>query len=158
MNIPDPQTFTDPIKLRKLMANAVRLGHDDLAFNCQLRIAELVGETHDAGIEREFWTAIAAAEEFKTAAAGKSSKLTKLRAKHKRVGAQRVLADQIMEDGFSDGFDTLVANGRGDLTGEAVVLRHDDEFSVDEVNAARKKLMEHGISSAERMEREAVED
>ncbi|WDR07351.1 hypothetical protein PSQ90_08010 [Devosia rhodophyticola] len=157
MNIPDPQTFTDPVKLRKLMANAVRLGHEDLAFNCKLRIAELVGEGHDAGVEREFWTAIAAAEEFKTAAAGKSSKLTKIRAKHKRVGAQRVLADLMMEDGVTEGFDILVANGRGDLTGEAVVLRHDDVFSVDEVNAARRKLMEHGITSADRLEAEEVE-
>lgn len=154
MNIPDPQTFTDPLKLRKLMANAVRLDHTDLAFNCQLRIAELAGAAHEAGIEREFWTAIVAAEEFKTAAAGKNSKLTKIRAKHKRVGAQRVLADLAMEAEISEGFETLVANGRGDLTGEAIVLRHDETFSVDEVNAARRKLMEHGVTSADRVEAE----
>ena len=150
MNIPDPQTFTDPVKLRKLMANAVRLGHPDLAFNCQLRIAELAGETHEDDIEREFWTALTAAEEFKTAAAGKTSRLTKIRAKHKRVGAQRVLADMVMEADMTEGFDTLLSHGRSDLTGEAIVLRHDDVFSVDEVNAARRKLMEHGVTSAER--------
>ncbi|MEO5805392.1 hypothetical protein [Devosia sp.] len=149
MNIPDPQTFTDPEKLRKLMANAVRLGHPDLAFNCQLRIAQLVGAGHEKGLEREFWTALAAAEEFKTAANGKTTRLAKLRTKHKRVGAQRMLGDMAMEPTVSEGFDVLVAHGRSDLTGEAIVLRNEDEFSVDEVNAARKKLMEHGVNSAE---------
>ena len=46
-----------------------------------------------------------------------------------------------MEEAISDGFEHLVAHGRGDLTGEAIVVRHEDQFSVDAVNAARKKLM-----------------
>lgn len=149
MNIPDPQTFTDPEKLRKLMANAVRLGYDDLAFGCQMRIAELVGAGHAAGVERAFWTSLAAAEEFRTADNGRVTRLVKVRAKHKRVGAQKVLSDQMMEEATSDGFDKLVAHGRSDLTGEAIVLRHEDEFSVDAVNAARKKLLDKGVSVAD---------
>ena len=78
MNIPDPQTFTDPEKLRKLMANAVRLGYDDLAFGCQMRIAELAGAAHNAelkdDIERDFWTGLAAAEEFRTADNGRATR------------------------------------------------------------------------------------
>jgi hypothetical protein len=153
MNIPDPQTFTDPEKLRKLMANAVRLGYDDLAFGCQMRIAELAGEAHNAelkdDIEREFWTGLAAAEEFRTADNGRVTRLVKIRSKHRRVGALRVLSDQMMEEGISDGFEKLVAHGRSDLTGEAIVLRHEERFSVDVVNAARKKLMDHGVSMSE---------
>ena len=150
MNIPDPQTFTDPEKLRKLMANAVRLGYDDLAFGCQMRIAELVGATHDEDeIEREFWTGLAAAEEFRTADNGRVTRLVKIRSKHRRVGALRVLADQMMEAGISDGFEKLVAHGRSDLTGEAIVLRHEERFTVDVVNAARKKLMDHGVAMGE---------
>lgn len=146
MNIPDPQTFTDPDKLRKLMANAVRLGYEDLAFNCKLRIAEIAGAAQDDVIEREFWTALVAAEEFKTAAAGKTTRLAKIRTKHRRVGAQRLLADMMMEEGISEGFETLVAHGRSELTCEAIVMRHEDAFSVDAVNAARKKLMDHGVA------------
>ncbi|WP_240231285.1 hypothetical protein [Devosia lacusdianchii] len=149
MNIPDPQTFTDPEKLRKLMANAVRLGYDDLAFGCQMRIAEIAGSTHEAGVERLFWTGLVAAEEFRTADNGRATKLIKIRSKHKRVGAIKVLSDQMMEADISDGFAKLVAHGRTDLTGEAIVLNHEDEFSVDVVNAARKKLMEHGVSMTE---------
>ena len=150
MNIPDPQTFTDPEKLRKLMANAVRLGYDDLAFGCQMRIAELVGTAHnDSDVEREFWTGLAAAEEFRTADNGRVTRLVKVRAKHKRVGTEKLLSDQMMDEALSDGFDKLVAHGRGDLTAEAIVLRHEDSFSVDVVNAARKKLMDKGVAVAD---------
>jgi hypothetical protein len=149
MNIPDPQTFTDPDKLRKLMANAVRLGYDDLAFGCQMRIAELAGNAHPQGVERAFFTGLVAAEEFRTADNGRSTKLIKIRSKHKRVGAIKVLSDQMMETDLTDGFAKLVAHNRSDLTGEAIVMAHEDEFSVDVVNAARKKLMEHGVSIGE---------
>jgi diketogulonate reductase-like aldo/keto reductase len=151
MNIPDPKTFTDPEKLRKLMANAVRLGYPDLVFNCQLRLAELVGATHEKGLEREFWTALSAAEEFATAAKGKTARLTKIRAKHKRVGAQKVMADWAMEEAVSEGFLILAEHGRADLSAEAIVMRNEELFSVDAVNAMRKKLMDHNVS-AERVE------
>lgn len=149
MNIPDPQTFTDPDKLRKLMANAVRLGYPDLAFGCQMRIAEIAGSALPAGVERQFWTGLVAAEEFRTADNGRSTKLIKVRAKHKRVGAVKVLSDMMMEAETTDGFAKLVEHGRSDLTGESIVLSNEDEFSVDVVNAARKKLMEHGVSMNE---------
>ena len=151
MNIPDPKSFTDPEKLRKLMANAVRLGYDDLAFGCQLRIAELAGNAHKDAVERAFWTSLTAAEEFRTADNGRSTRLLKVRAKHKRVGAQKVLSDLMMEEGLSDGFDKFIAHGRSDLTGEAIVLQHEDEFSVDVVNAARKKLLDKGVTIADVM-------
>ncbi|WP_332699252.1 hypothetical protein [Devosia sp.] len=149
MNIPDPQTFTDPDKLRKLMANAVRLGYDDLAFGCQMRIAELAGAAHSDAVERAFFTGLVAAEEFRTADNGRSTKLIKIRSKHKRVGAVKVLSDMMMAPEMSDGFDKLVAHNRSDLTGESIVLNHEDEFSVDVVNAARKKLMDHGVAMGE---------
>jgi hypothetical protein len=149
MNIPDPQTFTDPDKLRKLMANAVRLGYDDLAFGCQMRIAELAGAAHTDAVERAFFTGLVAAEEFRTADNGRSTKLIKIRSKHKRVGAVKVLSDMMMAPELSDGFEKLVAHNRSDLTGEAIVLNHEDEFSVDVVNAARKKLMDQGVAMGE---------
>lgn len=149
MNIPDPQTFTDPDKLRKLMANAVRLGYDDLAFGCQMRIAEIAGSALSEGVERAFWTGLVAAEEFRTADNGRATKLIKIRAKHKKYGAVRVLSEQIMTPELSDGFEKLVAHNRSDLTGEAIVLQYEDEFSVDVVNAARKKLMDQGVAITE---------
>lgn len=148
MKIPDPQTFTDPEKLRKLMANAVRLGYEDLAFQCRLRIAELAGAAHEDVLERAFWTALSTAEEIKTAENGKTTRLAKTRQKHKRVGAQKILEEWALDPATTDGFATLVAHDRSDLTGEAIVLRHEDRFSIDAVNAARKKLMDHGVAIA----------
>jgi hypothetical protein len=57
----------------------------------------------------------------------------------------------MMEEGLSDGFDKFIAHGRSDLTGEAIVLQHEDEFSVDVVNAARKKLLDKGVTIADVM-------
>src|SRR4051794_19303099 len=130
MNIPDPQTFTDPEKLRKLMANAVRLGHDDLAFACKMRIAALAGNAYKDAVERAFWTGLVAAEEFRTAENGRTTRLIKVRAKHKRVGAVRLLSDLMMTPELSDGFAELVAHNRSDLTGEAIVINNEDEFTV----------------------------
>lgn len=149
MNIPDPQTFTDPEKLRKLMANAVRLGYDDLAFGCQIRIAELAAATQTDAVERAFWTGLVAAEEFRTADNGRSTKLIKIRTRHKKLGAVRVLSEQIMTPDLSDGFEKLVAHQRSDLTGEGIVINHEDQFTVDVVNAARKKLMDQGVVMSE---------
>lgn len=149
MNIPDPMTFTDPEKLRKLMANAVRLGYDDLAFGCQMRIAQLAGNAHGDPVERAFFTGLVAAEEFRTADNGRSTKLINIRARHKKFGAVRVLSDIMMAPELSDGFAKLVEHKRSDLTGEAIVLNHEDKFSVDVVNAARKKLMDQGVNLGE---------
>ena len=149
MNIPDPQTFTDPDKLRKLMANAVRLGYPDLAFGCQMRIAELAGAAHTDAVERAFFTGLVAAEEFRTADNGRSTKLINIRARHKKFGAVRVLSDMMMSPDLSDGFAKLVENKRSDLTAEAIVLNNEEAFSVDVVNAARKKLMDQNVSIGE---------
>lgn len=149
MNIPDPMTFTDPDKLRKLMANAVRLGYDDLAFGCQMRIAQLAGNAHADPVERAFFTGLVAAEEFRTADNGRSTKLINIRARHKKFGAVRVLSDIMMTPELSEGFAKFVAHKRSDLTGEAIVLNHEDKFTVDVVNAARKKLMDQGVTLGE---------
>ncbi|MHA6689274.1 hypothetical protein [Devosia sp. A449] len=161
MNIPDPQTFIEPEKLRKLMANAVRLGYPDLAFGCQFRIAELAGNAHgkafegpaaERAVERLFWIGLVTAEELRTADNGRTTRLIKVRAKHKRVGAVRLLSDLMMTAELSDGFEKLVANNRSDLTGEAIVVSHEDLFSIDAVNAARKKLMDQGVTLSETAE------
>ncbi|KKC37727.1 hypothetical protein WH87_08410 [Devosia epidermidihirudinis] len=149
MNIPDPQTFTDPEKLRKLMANAVRLGYPDLAFGCQMRIAELAGNAHKDAVERAFFTGLTAVEEFRTAEKGRTTRLVTVRSKHKRVGAVRVLTDMMMTADLSEGFEKLVEHGRSDLTAEAIVLRNEDAFTVDAVNAARKKLMDNNVVMAD---------
>lgn len=137
---PDLQKFTDPEKLRKLAANARRLGHQEYALQCQIRIAELAGLSYDDDLEREFWTAVTIAEELKTAENGKTTRLSRTRQKHKRVGAKQCLTDWALDPGFTDGFRVLVSNGRADMTGEAIVVRHASKFPPEAVASAQLKL------------------
>lgn len=144
---PDLKLFSDPEKLRKLMINAKRLGHAEYAVEIQLRIAELAGLSFSDPIEREFWTAVACAEEFKTAENGKTTRLSRTRQKHKRVGAVQCLSDWALDPEVTDGFRILLAAGRPDLTGEAIVLRHPDVFSAEALASARLKLTANGIET-----------
>jgi hypothetical protein len=137
---PDLTKFTDADKLRKLMANARRLGHDDYAFECQLRVAEVAGNAYKDELERGFWTAVTCAEEFKTQEKGKTIRLISTRQKHKRVGAQQCLNDWAVAPEVSDGFAVLASHGREDLTGESVVVRYADRFSPAAVASAERKL------------------
>jgi len=149
MNIPDPKKLNDPDKLRKLMANAIRLGHPDLAFDCKLRIAELVANTHPVGLDRDFWAALALAEEMKTEANGKTSRLAKARTKFSKSGARQALEDWVQDATMIENFERLVTLGHGDLTAEAVVLRHRDQFTANAVEASRIKLVDKGVEIEE---------
>ncbi|MDB5541735.1 MAG: hypothetical protein JWQ89_3462 [Devosia sp.] len=143
---PDLSKFSEPEKLRKLSFNARRLGHDDYAFEIRMRIAELAGLAFHDPLEREFWTALSYAEEVKTEASGKATRLSGARQKHKKHGALRVLGDWAMEPNTTEGFDSLVEHQRAELTGEAIVVRHADKFAVEAVASAAAKLAAHGIS------------
>jgi hypothetical protein len=146
--IPDPSTFTDVSKLRKIMANAERLGQAELATACRLRIAELAGQQFDDALEREFWMAVACAEEFKTLENGKTTRMSRTRQKHKRVGAVQCLKDWAEDPKLTDGFHILLKAGRPDMTGEAIVVRHPDKFGPETVAMARAKLAAHGVDLA----------
>lgn len=143
---PDLTKFSEPEKLRKLMANARRLGHNDYAFQIRMRIAELAGLPFRDPLEREFWTAVSYAEEVKTEATGKTSRLSGTRTKHKKYGAVRCLGDWAMDPNPTEGLDSLVEHQRAELSGEAIVIRHADKFSVEAVAAAAAKLAAKGIT------------
>ncbi len=117
----------------------------DLVLECQVRIAELAGEAYDGELEREFWTAVAAAEEISTQKNGKTTRLSRTRQKVARVGVVRCLTDWALDPKVTQGFSILVEGEHPELTGEAIVVRHADKFPADAVTSAKKKLAEHGI-------------
>lgn len=143
--IPDPDTFDDPDKLRNLMANASRLGHEDLVLRCQVRLAELGSQQFDDDLEKEFWTAVNIAEEFKTAINGKTTRLSRTRQKYNRDGAKKCVEDLATRPEITDGFRVLAENGRMDLTFEAVLLRHASQFEESAVRTAKTKLLDNGV-------------
>jgi hypothetical protein len=146
--VPDPSSFTDAAKLRKIIANAERLGQTDLALACRLRIAELAGQKFDDVLEREFWMAVTCAEEFKTQENGRTTILSRTRQKHKRVGALQCLVDWAEDPKVTEGFHILLKAKRPDMTGEAIVLRHAEKFPPETVALARQKLEAHGVDVA----------
>jgi hypothetical protein len=141
----DPETLKDPQLVRNLLANAQRAGRDDLVFACQVRLAKLEGAKYETPIEREFWAAISAAEEIATQRNGRTTRLNRTRQKVARVGIMKCLEDWAFQKGMTQGFDILVQGGHPELTGEAIVVRHAEDFSDDAVQAAKKRLTDFGI-------------
>ena len=144
-NIPDPNTYDDPDKLRNLMANALRLGHEDLVLGCQIRLAELSSQEFDDALEKEFWKAVNIAEEFKTAENGKTTRLSRTRQKYTRDGAKKCVEDLAIRPAITEGFRILADNGRVDLTFEAVLLRHASQFDESAITIAKTKLLDNGV-------------
>lgn len=142
---PDPKIMTDPEKLRALMGNAKRLGRDDLVLACRFRLAELAGHEFNDVLEREFWTALTAAEEFKSAENGKTTRLSRTRQKYARVGARKVIEDLAASSKITEGFRVLCENGRPDLTFEGVVLRNRHLFEEYVLAEAKTKLLNNGL-------------
>jgi hypothetical protein len=141
----NPDTLDDPKLVRVLLENAQRAKRDDLVFQCQVRLAQLEGKRYETPLEQEFWAAVRAAEELASAKNGKTTRLIRTRQKVARVGIKRCLEDWAFHKGTTQGFDILVDGGHPELTGEAIVIRHSDEFSPEAVAAARARLVRHGI-------------
>jgi len=144
----DPSTVNDPVLLRNLMANAARAGMSDLVLKCQIRIAELAGQTFDEELEREFWTAVTVAEEIATQKNRRTTRLSRTRQKVRRVGVVQCLIDWALDQHVTQGFELLVEGGYARLTGEAIVIRHADRFPTAAVESAKYKLSQRGIDIA----------
>ncbi|MBU1174369.1 MAG: hypothetical protein KKH72_03120 [Alphaproteobacteria bacterium] len=142
----DPNALSDVKQLRQLMKNAHERDREDLVLACQLRIAKLKGLEFSDVLEREFWQAVACAEEFKTIENGKTTRLSRTRQKYERVGAKQCLADWANDPKLTDGFRILIRAGHPEYTGEAVVVRHADLFDSATVEAAKAKLLANGAN------------
>ena len=130
------------------MKNAAAHERPDIVLQCQVRIARLVGQEFDGELEREFWTAVAVAEEIATQKNGRATRLSRTRQKVKRVGVVQCLVDWACSPNITQGFSILVDDGHAELTGEAIVVRHAENFSDEAVRMAKEKLAKHGVEAA----------
>ncbi len=152
------EEMDDPEKLRNLMANAGRMGVapvEEAAFR-RLALVQTVAQTEDAdiapdSIEYDLWQTIFAHEQLLREERGKAVRLTKTRTRLTKSGAVKAL--ETFADATADqaGFDTLMARGWSDLTGEAVILRHPDVFddATRDAAAARLEAAKVGAEVAE---------
>lgn len=141
----DPSNLSDVKKLRALIANAKRLGRSDVVLRAQIRIAELAGLASVDPIEAAFWRAVTITEEFLSEQRGKTTRLSRTRQKHQRVGARQCLIDWANDPKPTEGFKLLIEEGKPELTGEGIVLKYACEFDAETVCAAQRKLTEYGV-------------
>jgi len=135
--------YTDIGDLKKLMANAKRLGREDMYYEALSRRCELEGIDFDDPVEREFHGVLVAYEEFLKERNGRTTAASYTRRKLRDKGVIQCLEDWATAEHETDGFQALMSKRLTHLTGEHIVLKHPDRFSAAAVEGARRRLAKH---------------
>ena len=144
--VPDLSNEWNKDKLRNWMANAKRLGRDDVYRGALTQLCRVEGRNIDDPLESDFAVVMRALEEAMTAEAGKTKRLSRTRQKLGRVGVRQTLADLAVKPKPSVGFLKLVEFGMaGDMSAEALILKYKSEFEPEIVKAAAERLREFKI-------------
>ena len=127
-------------KIRSLMANAERLGEDELVKKCKKRIFEIAGNEYETEIEKRLFQALAAYEEILREKHDKAIRANYTKRKIKNKGVIQTLTDWALDKKVTPGFEALVSQGLEDFTGEKIVIDFAEEFPVEVVEAAKIKF------------------
>ena len=130
----------DIAKVRRLLANAERLGENELVKKCKKRIFELSGSDGKSEIEKRLFQALAAYEELLIEKHGKVVKANYTRRKIRDKGVIKTLTDWALDAKVTPGFEALVAQDLEEFTGEKIVIDFADEFPAEVVEAAKRKF------------------
>ena len=142
----------DPAKLRTIIENARARGGTELADAALRRLVSITPSESPGTLEHDFWRTVHTFEYVLTEERGQTIRLSRTRQKVDRVGVSQPLIDWALDSKKTVGFRMLLERDMAEFTGEAIVLRHPDEFEPDVVAAARTRLEEEGVDIA------AVED
>ena len=142
--------------LRNIMRNARGKGVDNVAEAAFLRLVEVLPQAAPGTVEHDFWRTISAYEEMLREIRGKAVRLTRTRAKIAKVGVKQTLADFATDPAAPEGFRLLLERKLPELTSDAIILRHADEFSPEVVAGARLRLSEAGVNVDDLAQPEAV--
>jgi hypothetical protein len=144
----------DKDKLRNWMANARRLGREDVYREAFRQVCRIEGRDIDDPLESDFATVMRALEEGLTEESGRTKRLNRTRQKLGRVGVRQTLADLALKPKPSIGFMKPIEFNMADMSAEALILKYRDDFEADVVAAARRRLEEYGViqPQAEHME------
>ncbi|MDA7760001.1 hypothetical protein N8935_07120 [Amylibacter sp.] len=127
-------------KIRSLMANAERLGGDEVVKRCKKRIFEIAGNEGKTEIEIRLFQALAAYEEILREKHNKAVRANYTKRKIQNKGAIQTLTDWALDKKVTPGFEALVSQGLEDFTGEKIVIDFAEEFPVEVVDSASIKL------------------
>ena len=140
-------------KLRTLIKNADAKGEKELsakAFKqlCAIQPAAAVddGLPADDPIRIAFWRAVHAAEEIRTQANGRTTRLARTREKAKRDGIIATMEAMALKSQPSEGFSILVDGGHPEFVFEHIIATHPERFSKPAIEAARLRLAKHELS------------
>jgi hypothetical protein len=135
----------DPKSLRQIAANARSKGELEVARAADLRLYAVLPPEAPGTFEHDVWQSIHALEGTLTVERAKTTRLGRTRQKIARVGEFETIKDLILGKKPSEGFFMLIDRQMGDLTFEAVALRHSNQFDKAVLVAAAARLQSVGI-------------
>ncbi|WP_417480939.1 hypothetical protein [Maricaulis sp.] len=135
----------DPELLRGWIKNAKRHGEATVEDAAMRKLISIVPEEEPGTVGHDFWTTVHAFEYVLTEENGKTTRLSRTRQKVKRDGVVATLASWAESTKPKDGFNMLMERGMPELTGEAIVLRHQTDFEPGVIEAARARLEAAGV-------------
>jgi len=135
----------DPDKLKRMAANARRLGEAEIERAASLRLYTVLPSAEPGTLEHDVWRSIHALEGALKEERGRTTLLGRTRQKIARDGERRTVAD-LVRGRASDGFRMLMDRGMIDHTFEAVALRHQALFEDEVVSAATDRLRASGAN------------
>lgn len=139
------ETQTDPDRLRALIVNAERLEKPAVRDAAFRRLAAVQSEGEPGTAERDLWSVIHAMEEVRRQEVGRTIRLTTLRRDIDRIGLVPAMDKLVAKPGPSERFDELIARGFPELTAEAAVIGHPDEFGEEARERSQERLRGAGI-------------
>ncbi len=137
--------LSDKGALRNLMQNARRLDRDDIYWQAFRRLCSLEGMIYDDPLERDFYDVLNAYEELLTLKHGRTTKASRTRQKLANKGVEQCLIDWAV-GAPTDGFKLLIEKGLPELTAEYLVVKYEKRFPQRAVEAARRRLTDHGVN------------
>jgi len=137
----------DPKSLRQIAANARSRGELAVARAADLHLYAILPSEAPGTFEHDVWQSIHALEGTLSAERAKTTRLGRTRQKIARVGEFETIENLILGAKPSEGFFMLIERQMGELTFEAVALRHPDRFNEAVLFAAAARLHSVGIGA-----------
>jgi len=139
------ETCDNPDLLKSWIRKVRDKGEARVADAAFRRLVSVLPKERPGTVEHDFWQTIHAFEHLLSEERGKTTRLARTRQKVARVGEIQTLKDWALSAKSTDGFAMLLERNMPELTGEAIVLRHSQQFDGDVVAAARRRLEEAGV-------------